>query len=478
MCMRVQPLATRRDMLKKAMLGFGSIAMTDLLVRNSFGGATAAGLLAPRTPLIAPRASRVIYIFLDGGLSQVDSYDYKPRLQQDDGKPLPASIHKPKFTFAATGELLKSPFNWKQWGRSGAWASDLFPHVNELIDDLCLIKSLHHDNEDHFTAKNMVFTGSGREVAPQLGSWLVYGLGTMNQDLPGFIEIMPGIPRSSPSAFLPARFGGAAIGRPDERARDRQWDNIGSAASGERERLSFIEKLNHRHEQQAGHDGALDAEIQSMELAFRMQTEAPDIMSLDGESDATLKLYGVGEPATDDFGRACLLARRFAERGVRYITLMHSTRAFGNLWDQHKDLYEGHKGNALAVDVPIAGLLRDLKVRGMLDDTLVMCGSEFGRTPMFEYQNGGEGRLRNGRDHNPHGFTMWFAGGGVKRGSSFGATDDYGYYAVQDPVSIHDLHATILYLMGIDHTKLTYRHAGRDYRLTDVYGELVKQIVA
>ena len=481
MCRRVHPLVTRREMLKKAMLGFGGLAMTDLLVRGSSAAATIPGTLAPRSPLIPARAKRVIYIFLDGGISQVDWYDYKPLLQRDDGKPLPASIHKPKFTFAATGELLKSPFNFKQWGQSGTWASDLFPHVNELIDDLCLVKSLHHDNEDHFTAKNMIFTGSGREVLPQLGSWLVYGLGTLNQNLPGFIEIMPGAPKSSSSAFLPAQFGGTAIGRPDAKARDRQWDNIGQVAAPQAARLSFIQKLNHQHETltaPTATDAALDAEIQNMELAFRMQTEAPEIMSLDGESDATLKLYGVGEPSTDDFGRACLLARRFAERGVRYITLMHSTRSFGNLWDQHKDLYEGHKGNALAVDVPIAGLLRDLKGRGLLDDTLVMCGSEFGRTPMFEYQNGAEGRLRNGRDHNPHGFTMWFAGGGMKRAFSLGATDDYGYYALQDPVSIHDLHATILYLMGIDHTKLTYRHAGRDYRLTDVYGEVVRSVIA
>lgn len=464
-------------MLKRAMLGFGSLAMTDLLVRQTFAGEISTPLAA-KSPLFPARAKRVIYIFLDGGISQVDSYDYKPLLQRDDGKALPASIHKPRFTFAQTGELLKSPFNWKQWGQSGAWASDLFPHVNELIDDLCFIKSLHHDNEDHFTAKNVIFTGSGREARPQLGSWLAYGLGTMNANLPGFIEIMPGVPKSSPAAFLPAAYGGTAIGRPDDKARDRQWDNIGKVALREQSRLSFIEKLNHRHEEHTGPDRALDAEVQNMELAFRMQSEAPDIMSFAGESQATRELYGIGEPKTDDFGRACLLARRFAERGVRYITLMHSTRAFGNLWDQHKDLYEGHKGNAAAVDVPIAGLLRDLKSRGMLDDTLVMCGSEFGRTPMFEYQNGADGRLRNGRDHNPHGFTTWFAGGGVKAGFSHGGTDDYGYYAVQDPVSVHDLHATILHLMGIDHTKLTYRHAGRDYRLTDVYGEVVKQILA
>ena len=469
MCDKVMPLLTRRDMLKRAMLGFGSLAMTDLLVRQAFADAP----LAAKTPFIPARAKRVIYIFLDGGISQIDSYDYKPLLQRDDGKPLPASIHKAKFSFAQTGELLKSPFGWKQWGHSGAWASDLFPKVNERIDDLCFIKSLHHDNEDHFTAKNIIFTGSGREARPQLGSWLAYGLGTMNQNLPAFIEIMPGAPKGSSAAFLPAEFGGTPIGRPED-AKEREWDNIVPVSAAERSRLELIRKLDHEH----GADAALDAEVQNMELAFRMQSEAPQVMDLSQESHATRELYGIGEPKTDDFGRACLLARRFAERGVRYITLMHSTRAFGNLWDQHKDLYEGHKGNAVAVDVPIAGLLRDLKARGMLDDTLVMCGSEFGRTPMFEYQNGADGRLRNGRDHNPHGFTMWFAGGGTRAGYSHGVTDDYGYYAVQDPVSVYDLHATVLHLMGIDHTRLTYRHAGRDYRLTDVYGEVVRAVIA
>lgn len=477
MCDRVKSLPTRRDMLKRAMLGFGSLAMTDLLVRRSFAGVATSDALAPRSPLFPARAKRVIYIFLDGGLSQIDSYDFKPRLAQDDGKPLPASIHKPKFSFAHTGQVLASPFNWKQWGENGTWASDLFPAVNNLIDDLCFIKSLHHENEDHFTAKSMVFTGSGREVRPPLGSWINYGLGTINQNLPGFIEIMPGAPKGSSSAFLPAAYGGTPIGRPDENARDRQWDNVGSVATPQSDRLSFIQKLNREHEQVSGSDAALDSEIHNMELAFRMQSEAPDLMNLERESAATKALYGIGEPKTDDFGRACLLARRFAERGVRYITLMHSTMKFGNLWDQHKDLYEGHKGNAAAVDVPIAGLLRDLRSRGMLDDTLVMCGSEFGRTPVFEYQNGGEGRLRNGRDHNPHGFTIWFAGGGVKQAFSYGATDDYGFYAVENPVSIHDLHATILHLMGIDHTKLTYRHGGRDYRLTDVYGDVIKAIL-
>ncbi|HEX8912388.1 MAG TPA: DUF1501 domain-containing protein [Humisphaera sp.] len=496
----VSPL-TRRQMLQRATLGFGSLAMLDLLSGKSLAAqaeqaarATAAALrvpgaspLAAKVPHFPARAKRVIYLFLDGGLSQVDSYDYKPLLQRDDGKPLPASIAKPKFTFAPTGALLRSPFEWKQHGQSGAWASNLFPEVNKQIDSLCFIKSLHHDNEDHVTAKNMIFTGSGREPRPNAGSWAAYGLGTENANLPAFIEIMPGAPKSWPSAFLPATYGSTAIGRPDEKLRDRSWDNLGgdphTAVAGPKRKpaaqlrqLELIRAMNRDHADRTGLDRAIEGEIQNMELAFRMQTEAPDLLSLAGESPETRRMYGVGEPVTDDFGRACLLARRFAERGVRWITVMHSTRAFGNLWDQHKDLYDGHRKNAEAVDLPIAGLLTDLRRRGMLEDTLVICGSEFGRTPVFEFQDGGDGRLRNGRDHNPHGFTMWFAGAGTKPGFSYGETDDYGYYAVKDKVHVHDLHATVLAAMGIDHERLTYRHAGRDFRLTDVSGSVVEDI--
>lgn len=468
---------SRRDMLRRATLGFGSLAMMDLLANAGLGATTPAGTMRAKPPHFAPRARRCIYIFLDGGMSAIDSYDYKPLLQRDDGKPLPASIAKPKFTFAPTGALLKSPFEFRQHGQSGTWASDLFPRVNELIDDLCFIHSLHHDNEDHLTAKSMIFTGAGREARPPLGSWLSYGLGSLNDNLPSFVEIMPGAPKGASSAFLPAQYGGAAIGRPDMKSQDRAWDNLRGASRDQRRQLDFIQALN-RQSQQSSADAAIETEIQNMELAFRMQTEAPGLMALNGESDAVKDLYGIGQDMTDDFGRACLMARRFAERGVRYITLMHSTRSFGNLWDQHKDLYNGHRNNAAAVDVPIAGLLRDLKSRGMLDDTLVMLGSEFGRTPVFEFQDGSEGRHRNGRDHNPHGFTMWFTGAGVKPGFHYGATDDYGYYAAQNPVDIHDLHATILHIMGLNHEALTWRHGGRDYRLTDVYGKVVRPILS
>src|SRR5687767_1033001 len=301
---------SRRDMLRRATLGFGSLAMLDLLSRESRAAgdkALAAGIgvpgaspFAPKSPHFAPKAKRIIYIFLDGGLSQVDSYDYKPRLQQDDGKPLPPSIAKPKFSFAPTGALLRSPFPFKQHGRSGAWASDLFPKLNEQIDELCFIKSLYHDNEDHITAKNMIFTGSGREPRPNAGSWVAYGLGTENENLPAFVEIMPGVPKSTPSAFLPAHYASTAIGRTEENVRDREWDNLklagpaGVGARAQRRRLDLIQAMNREHLSRGGRDGAIEAEIQNMELAFRMQTEAPDLLSIAGEDEATRKLYGIG----------------------------------------------------------------------------------------------------------------------------------------------------------------------------------------
>jgi len=482
---------SRRQVLQRAALGFGSVALMDILSKKahglpSVGPDPAASSSNAPLPHFTPRAKRVIYIFLDGGLSHIDSYDHKPLLFRDDGKPLPESIRRPKFTFAPQGTILKSPWRFAQIGASGKWCSNLFPKVNELIDDLTFVHSLHHSNNDHFTAKNMIHTGAGREPRPTLGSWLSYGLGSENANLPAYIDILPESPRSRPTAFLPTRFMGTPVLKPDKTQKGLHWDNLtgpAAARDSQRRQLDLVQKMNRAHLARsggggAGGDDALESEIANLELAFRMQTEAPDLLSLDGESAATFALYGIGEPNTTDFGRALLLARRFAEQGVRYITVTHSTFKYGNLWDQHGDLFAGHSGNARAVDAPIAGLLRDLKSRGMLEDTLVMCGSEFGRTPAFEFMDGGAGRLRNGRDHNPHGFTMWFAGGGMKPGVSHGRTDDYGYYAVEDKVSVHDLHATILHLMGLDHERLTYHHSARDHRLTDVYGDVVKQILA
>lgn len=456
--------STRRDWLRKSFLGLGSIAAADVLSRN--GLVQAAGSL-PRLHH-RPTARRIIYIFLEGGLSQLDSYDHKPALEEYAGKPLPDSIRPPQFTFAKQGTVIPSPFGWKHWGESGTYASDLFPEVNgRFIDDLCFLHSLHHNSNDHITAKRVLHTGVPIEIRPTLGSWLVYGLGSMNENFPAYIDITPTDP-NRPTGFLPGKFGGTAIDRPDRKSPDLVWENLDPQFPDQERHINFIESLDRAN--------SADPELEEMELAFRMQTEAPDLLDIENESEATRNLYGIGGDHTDEFGRALLLARRFAEAGVRYLTVTHATPRYGNLWDQHSELEKGHRGNANAVDRPIAGLLHDLKVRGLLDDTLVICGSEFGRTPTFEFFDGITGRHQNGRDHNPHGFTTWFAGGGVKPGYHHGETDDFGYYATRDRVDIHDFHATLLHAMGVDHEALTYFHGGRDFRLTDVYGHPVREL--
>jgi hypothetical protein len=459
--------SSRRDWLRNSFLGLGSIAAADLLSRQGLLHAAGGPL---QTLHHRPAAKRIIYIFLEGGLSQIDSYDYKPDLVKYAGKKLPDSIRPPSFTFAKQGTVIPSPFDWQHWGESGTYASDLFPEVNRRhIDDLCFIHSLNHRSNDHVTAKRVLHTGVPIEIRPTLGSWLVYGLGSMNENLPAYIDITPTDP-NRPTGFLPGNFGGTAVNRPDKNSPKLAWENLAPHFSEQERHLRFLREI----EQANGADPELD----EMELAFRMQTEAPDLLDIENESEATRKLYGIGEDHTDEFGRALLLARRFSESGVRYITVNHATSRYGNLWDQHSELEKGHRGNANAVDKPIAGFLHDLKVRGMLDDTLVICGSEFGRTPTFEFFDGVTGRHQNGRDHNPNGFTTWFAGAGVKPGYHHGATDDFGFYAVKDKVDIHDFHATILHLMGVDHEALTYFHGGRDFRLTDVYGNVVEEILS
>ncbi|MEM9015890.1 MAG: DUF1501 domain-containing protein [Verrucomicrobiota bacterium] len=457
--------SSRREWLRKSFLGLGSIAAADLLSRNQLLAGPGGSL---RTLHHEAHAKRIVYIFLEGGLSQIDSYDHKPALETYAGKPLPDSIAQPEFTFAKQGTVIPSPFSWKQWGESGTFASDLFPEVNgNHIDDLSFIHSLSHQSNDHITAKRVLHTGVPIEIRPTLGSWLVYGLGSLNDNLPAYIDITP-TDRNRPTGFLPSKFGGTSIERPDRKKPDLNWDNLDPQFQGQDRHLDFIRQLDLAH--------SADAEMDEMELAFRMQTEAPDLLDLEKESAATHRLYGIGEDHTDEFGRALLLARRFAEAGVRYLTVTHATPRYGNLWDQHSELEKGHRGNAHAVDRPIAGFLHDLKARGLLEDTLVLCGSEFGRTPTFEFFDGITGRHENGRDHNPYGFTTWFAGGGVRPGYHHGATDDFGYYAVKDKVDIHDFHATLLHAMGVDHEALTYFHGGRDFRLTDVYGNAVEEL--
>ena len=464
----MNPLSTDSlsTLSRRSLMGMSGLALADLLTRQAWANTTGnSSILEPHFPA---RAKRMIFILLDGGLSQVDSYDYKPRLQKEHGKELPESIQAPKFTFAQRGRIIGSPFEFKQWGETGHWASDLFPEVNRnWIDKLCFIHSLHHDNEDHTTAMSMLNTGVPREIRPAMGNWLLYGLGSDNGSLPGYIDLTPKDNRTFPSGFLPSVYSGAPIFKSSNDG--LKWDNLKAGFKGQREHLDFIQGLN---------TNPLEIELRNRELAFRMQSVAPGIMDLNQESEATRKRYGIGEDHTDEFGQTLLLARRFAESGVRYITATHSTSRYGNLWDQHANLEKGHRGNAHAVDQPIAALLSDLEARGLLDDTLVLCGSEFGRTPSRELFDGQMGRSDNGRDHNPHGFTMWMAGGGTKPGYHHGATDDYGFYATENKVSIHDLHATILHLMGIDHERLTYHHSGRDYRLTDVFGSVVEELLA
>lgn len=461
-------------MLREAAVGFGSLAFAALLAEDAKAGAgSSTDPLTPRAPHFPARAKRVIFLFMKGGPSHIDTFDDKPRLRQDDGKPLP--FEKPRVQFAETGMLLASPWTFRQYGESGIAVSELFPNVARHVDDLCLIHSLHGTNAAHGGALLKLHTGSDSFVRPSMGSWITYGLGTENQNLPGFLTICPTLAHGGVlnwgSAFLPAAYQGTPLGNasiPADQARVRHIANPRFPTDLQRAQLDLLAELNRDHLEATGPDPMLEGRLESFELAFRMQTEMPEIEDLSRESAATRTLYGLDDPVTANFGRQCLLARRFAERGVRFVQVTHSDSHVQ--WDQHSDLKGGHEKNAREVDLPIAGLLTDLKARGLLDDTLVLWGGEFGRTPTAQG--------KDGRDHNPEGFTMWLAGGGVRAGFRYGATDEYGYYAVENRMHIHDLHATILHLLGLDHERLTYRHAGRDFRLTDVAGEVAYGILA
>jgi hypothetical protein len=458
-------------MLKVSSAGFGSVALAGLL--GGEAQAAAAGApdpLAVRQPHFPARARRVIFLFMHGGPSQVDTFDYKPLLKRDHGKPLPFA--RPKVVSSETFNLLQSPWEFKQYGEAGMWVSDLFPEVARLVDDICLIKSMHGSNSRHGGALLELHTGSDTFVRPSMGSWITYGLGSENRNMPGFVTICPtqshGGANNYSSAFLPAPYAGTPVGSVGVPAREARIPFISNPETPreiQRMEIDFAQQLNRQQLEGTGPDRALEGRIEALELAFRMQSEAPQLQDLSGESEATRRLYGLDSPITEDFGRQCLMARRLSERGVRFVQVSHTYK-----WDQHTRLRRDHEQNAREVDRPIAGLLRDLKSRGLLKDTLVLWGGEFGRTPTAQGADG--------RDHNPEAFTIWLAGGGVKPGLQWGATDDYGYYAVENKVHFHDLHATILYLLGLDHTRLTYRYAGRDFRLTDVHGNVVNEIVA
>lgn len=464
---------TRRTMLKRAAVGFGHVAFSALLADEARTDEATWNPLASKQPHHTPRARRIIFLFMKGGPSHLDTFDYKPRLQKDDGKELPFA--KPRVQFAPTGKLLASPWKFRPAGDSGIPISDLFPHLAQHVDDLCFLHSVHGTNAAHGGALLKLHTGSDNFVRPSMGSWITFGLGSENNNLPGFITICPtlahGGVKNWSSAFLPAHYQGTPLGNaslPAAQAKLKYAKNDSIRRDMQRLQLDLLKEVNLRHRQSTGAQDMLDARMNSFELAFRMQSEVPSLEDLSDESDSTKSLYGMDEETTKDFGRQCLLARRFAERGVRFVQVTHSDSNVQ--WDQHADLKKGHQKNSLEVDKPIAGLLTDLKQRGLLHDTLVLWGGEFGRTPTMQGTNG--------RDHNPEGFTMWMAGGGVKPGFQYGATDEYGYYAVKNKMHVHDLHATLLHLLGLDHRRLTYRFAGRDFRLTDVAGEVATAILS
>jgi len=459
-CGRFTNACSRRDALARFGIGFGALGL--------------AGLVGERTAQASPhapaRARRIIFLFMHGGPSAVDSFDQKPALDQHDGQTAP---QLPRLTFAAANgregsKLWKSPWKFSQYGECGHPVSELFPHTAQLVDDICFLHSCHGTAPDHGAAVLKMNTGSESFVRPSFGSWLLYGLGSENQNLPGFITICPtdkhGGVRNYGPAFLPSEFQGTPLGNENTRAREAAFRFLGPAGDqAQRRQLDFLRQLNEASLSPS--DSELEARIATYEMAFRMQIAAPDVLDLASETEATRQLYGLDEPATADFGTQCLLARRMAEAGVRFVQV-----STGFKWDQHGGLVKKHAENALATDRPVAGLLRDLKQRGLLDDTLVLWGGECGRTPTRE---GGDGR-----DHNPHGYTMWLAGGGVKGGARIGATDELGYFAAENKIHLHDLHATLLALLGLNHEQLTYRYAGRDFRLTDVYGTVVKEILA
>ncbi len=456
----------RRSWLKGICRGLSGLAIADLLAReivNSCHGAIEDQGLPPGCHF-PPRVKRVIFVFMHGGPSHVDTFDYKPELIRLHGQPLP--IAKPRIQFAQTGNLLKSPWEFKQYGESGAWVSDLFPNVAKHVDRLTFIKSLHGSNEAHGGALLKIHTGTDTFVRPSLGAWVSYGLGTQNTNLPSFITINPtlghGGVRNFGSAFLPPNHQGTRIA---VSGKDARIENLVPKYSDplQRLQLDYVRDL-----EQLGPSSslaqALDAKEKTYELAYRMQSEALGRFQIDSETQETLNLYGIDGGPTDGFGRQCLLARRLSEAGVRFVQVSHA------YWDQHAELKEKHAELATQVDRPIAGLIEDLHRRGLLSETLLIWGGEFGRTPTAQGDNG--------RDHNPHAFTWWMCGPGIKPGFSWGQSDDFGFYAQQDKVHVHDLHATLLHLLGIDHEKLTYRYGGRDFRLTDIHGRVVKELLS
>ena len=467
---------TRRELLCRCANGFGGLALAYLLADKS--AAAAENPLAPRAPHFSPKAKSVIFLFMDGGPSQMDTFDPKPRLQTDNGKSIP--FKPPTTVFNISDKILASPYQFRQHGQSGAWVSEIFPNLAGCVDDLAIIRSMVSDHSEHTAANYFMHSGSGFQGRPSMGGWVLYGLGSESSELPGFIVLESGmIPPGGMdlfgSGFLPAAYQGSFFRKGEHPMADLERRE--PTAEIQRAKLDLLATLDKGVVNRFGATSEVEAAARNYELAFRMQSAVPKLMELSSESKATRDLYGLDEKDTEEFGQQCLVARRLVERGVRFVELLPPPRRGLDRWDQHGSLEEGHRVNARAVDRPIAGLLKDLKARGLLDQTLVLWGGEFGRTPCAQFPDGGYTNTV-GRDHNPFGFTMWMAGGGVKGGVTYGSTDEFGYYAVENKVHVHDLHATILHLLGLDHKRLTYRFSGRDMRLTDVAGEIVHDVLA
>ncbi|MEZ0327450.1 MAG: DUF1501 domain-containing protein [Fimbriimonas sp.] len=465
---------TRRELIGRMGNGFAALGLMGLLGESALASPVqSTNPMAPRRPPLPAKAKRVIFLFMNGGPSQVDTFDPKPALQKYAGQAIPLNLP----TERRTGAALPSPYSFKKYGQSGIEVSEIFPNVAKHVDDMCIIRSMHADVPNHEPSLLLMNCGDARQIRPSMGSWVLYGLGTENQNLPGFISMCPGgFPiqetQNWQSGFLPGVLAGTYID-PNQTDIEKIVENIRNnytLPQEQRDQLDLVQRLNKKHLAKRGTDSAMEARIQSFELAYRMQTEASDAFDTGKESQATRDMYGPG-----NFARQCLIARRLAERGVRFIQLYHGA---GQPWDSHDDIDVAHRNLAKESDQGIGALLTDLKQKGMLDDTLVIWGGEFGRTPTVEMPTpGANAGKMNGRDHNHYGFTYWMAGGGVKGGTVYGSTDEFGFKAEDKPVHVHDLHATILHLLGFDHTQLTYRHAGRDFRLTDVFGNVIHDIV-
>lgn len=467
---------TRREFLSRCGMGMGALAMAPLLASQaSTGGSSlAANPLLPKAPQFPGRAKRVIHIFLNGGASHVDTFDPKPALDRWHGKEIPVHFA----TERKTGAAYRSPFQFRKYGESGMEISELFEHTAQHADDLCVVRSMHADVPNHEPSLLLMNCGEARLPRPSMGSWVTYGLGTENQNLPGFIAMCPGgypIQESQnwQSGFLPGVFQGTYINTENTQL-EKLIENINShtvSLPEQRQQLDLLQRLNARHQAARAADSQIEARIQSFELAYRMQMEAADAFDIQREPESVRQRYGDGIQA-----RQLLIARRLLERGVRFIQVWHGA---GQPWDNHDDIEVNHRRLAGQCDRAIAALLTDLKDRGMLQDTLVICSGEFGRTPTVELPTpGANAGKQNGRDHNNHGFTTWLAGGGVRGGYVHGATDEFGFAAVEKKVHVHDLHATLMALLGFDHEKFTFRHAGRDFRLTDIHGQVVNELIA